>query len=306
MSTPPFVDLPDRARRVRLATSAGPLAGVRLEPEGPSRGTVLLVPGFTGSKEDFIAVLEPLAGLGWTVVSYDQRGQYETPGPQDESAYTLAALSRDLLDVLDDLADDVHVIGHSFGGLVCREAALASGGQGFASLTLLCSGPGPLPQRHHDGLGAMRSALPHVPLDTVWEVKEAADREGGWTPPGAEVHTFLRTRFVSNSPWGLRAKAGILMDTPDRTGELAALARAGLPVAVVYGPDDDAWTTAEQDAVAAELGVAPVVIPGTGHSPAAERPAETAAALDSLLRLLEADDTVGRLGDAGVGSAVTG
>ena len=40
-------------------------------------------------------------------------------------------------------------------------------------------------------------------------------------PPSPEVEAFLRHRFVSNSPWGLRTKAGILLDTPDRTDELA-------------------------------------------------------------------------------------
>jgi pimeloyl-ACP methyl ester carboxylesterase len=285
VSTPPFVDLPERAQRVLLPTGRGPVSGVRIDPTGTSSGTVLFVPGFTGSTEDFIAVLEPMADLGWVVASYDQRGQFRTGGPDDESAYTLSALARDLLDVVGDLGPDpVHVVGHSFGGLVAREAALASGGAAFASLTLLCSGPGPLPQRHHDGLGAMRSALPHVPLETVWEVKDAADREGGWTPPDETVHAFLRHRFLSNNPWGLRAKAGILMDTPDRTDELAALAGSGLAVAVVFGPDDDAWTTSEQEAVAAALGVSPVVIAGTGHSPAAERPGSTAVVLDSVLR----------------------
>jgi pimeloyl-ACP methyl ester carboxylesterase len=280
---PPFVDLPDSARRVTLFTSHGPLAGVVCDAVGPSRGTVVLVPGFTGSKEDFIAVLEPLAARGWTVVSYDQRGQYESDGPDDEASYSLAALARDLLEVVDELAPPVHVVGHSFGGLVAREAALACGGSSFTSLTLLCSGPGPLPGRHHDTLGAMRSALPHVPLSTVYDVKESADREAGWVPTSPEVEAFLRHRFVSNSPWGLRTKAGILLDTPDRTDELAALARDGFPVSVVYGPDDDAWTTQAQDDVAAALGVPAVVVPGTGHSPAAERPDETAAVLDDVL-----------------------
>ncbi len=298
MSTPPFVDLPERARRVALATRRGTVTGVRIDADAPPLGTVLLVPGFTGSKEDFVAVLEPLARRGWTVASYDQRGQFETAGPEDESAYTLARLADDLLDVVRDLGPDpVHVVGHSFGGLVAREATLASGGEGIASPTLLCSGPGPLPQRHHDGLGAMRSALPHVPLDVVWEVKDAADREGGWEPPDAVVHAFLRRRFVSNSPWALRAKAGILMDTADRTDELASLAHAGFPVAVVYGPDDDAWTTQEQDQVAVALGVEPVVVPGTGHSPAAERPEEAAEVLDTVLRQLRA---------AGVGTPAAG
>ena len=292
MSTPPYVDLPPSARRVTLATARGGLAALRVDASDPVAGTVLLVPGWTGSKEDFIAVLEPLAERGWTAVAYDQRGQYESPGPDDEAAYSLARLASDLLDVVADLGDaPVHVVGHSFGGLVAREAVLACGGAGIASLTLLCSGPGPLPTRHHDGLGALHSALPHVPLEIVYDVKEAADREGGWVPPSDEVAAFMRRRFTSNSPYGLRAKTGILLDTPDRTGELAALARDGFPVAVVYGPDDDAWTLAEQDAVAAAVGTAPVVVPGAGHSPAAEDPEGTADVLDTVLRRLAARAT---------------
>ncbi len=285
MSTPPYVDLPASARRVILPTAHGGLAGLRTEPAGDAVGTVLLVPGWTGSKEDFIAVLEPLAALGWSTVAYDQRGQYESPGPDDEAAYSLARLAGDLIEVAAGLGDDpVHVVGHSFGGLVAREAVLTTGGAGFASLTLLCSGPGTLPQRHHDGMGALCSALPAVPLGIVYDVKEAADREGGWVPPSDAVADFMRRRFVSNNAYGLRAKTGILLDTPDRTDELAALARDGFPVAVAYGPGDDAWTLEEQDAVAAAVGTAPVVIPGTGHSPAAERPQLAAETLDSLLR----------------------
>jgi pimeloyl-ACP methyl ester carboxylesterase len=285
VSTPPYVDLPTSARRVTLATTRGPLVGLRVEAVGEPAGTVLLVPGWTGSKEDFIAVLEPLAALGWTTVAYDQRGQYESIGPDDESAYTLARLAEDLLEVIGDLGPGpVHVVGHSFGGLVSREAALAAGGQGLASLTLLCSGPGTLPQRHHDGMGALHSALPHVPLEVVYDVKEAADHEGGWVPPSEAVGAFMRRRFTSNNPYGLRAKTGILLDTPDRTAELAALARDGFPVAVAYGPSDDAWTLEEQDSVAVAVGTTPVVVTGAGHSPAAELPELTASVLDALLR----------------------
>jgi pimeloyl-ACP methyl ester carboxylesterase len=68
----------------------------------------------------------------------------------------------------------------------------------------------------------------------------------------------------------------------DRTEELVALASTGFPVWVVYGADDDAWPTAEQDEVAAALGISPVVIPDSAHSPNAENPDATAAALDEL------------------------
>ena len=268
-----------------LPTPRGALAGLRIDAVGETAGTIVLVPGWTGSKEDFIAVLEPLADHGWNVVALDQRGQYESAGPEDEESYSLAALAADLLAVVDGLGHGpIHLIGHSFGGLVCREAVLASGGAGIASLTLLCSGPGALPGNHRDGLGAMHAALPHVSLETIYDVKEAADLEGGWVPPSTAVADFLRLRFVANSPHGLRAKTGILLDTPDRTDELAALARDGFPVAVVYGPADYAWPLAEQDRVAAAVGTTPVIVPGAGHSPAAEVPEVTAEVLDRLLR----------------------
>ncbi len=285
MSTPPYLDLPTAARRVSLSTSRGALRGLRIDPVGAPHGAIVLVPGWTGSKEDFIAVLEPLAARGWMVLAYDQHGQFESPGPDDESVYSLTALAGDLLEVVTSLdVTPVHVVGHSFGGLVAREAALASGGSAFASLTLMCSGPGTLPQRHHDGMGALHAALPHVPLDTVYDVKEAADRDGGWVPPSAEVAEFMRRRFTATNAYQLRAATGIMLDTPDRTGELAALALDGFPVGVLYGPDDDAWTTAAQDAVATAVGTTPVVIDGAGHSPAVDRPEETAGALDVLLR----------------------
>lgn len=54
------------------------------------------------------------------------RGQYESIGPDDASAYTRAALGADIAAVLEALGPEpVHLVGHSFGGLVCREAVLA-------------------------------------------------------------------------------------------------------------------------------------------------------------------------------------
>ena len=93
----------------------------------------------------------------------------------------------------------------------------------------------------------------------------------------------MRRRFIANNAYALRAKATTLMETPDRTSELASLARAGLSVAVMHGADDDAWPLAEQDLMAKELGTNVVVIPNTAHSPAVEAPASTAAAINLLL-----------------------
>ena len=283
MSTPPAASFPDGAEHLSIATRRGRLAGVRLVPRSESRGTVILVPGFTGSKEDFIAVFEPLADLGWSVVSYDQLGQHQSPGPDDESAYTLDLFAEDLLDVVNEVATGpVHVVGHSFGGLVGRHAALADGGGSFTSLTLFCTGPGPISNTRHDDLNALVAALPHTPLPVIYQVMDAADRAAGWEPPSQQVADMLETRFLANSPHGLRSKASILLSADDRTHELVELANAGLRVWVVYGENDDAWPKAEQDHVAAALGISPVVIPDAAHSPNAENPQATAHAWNAL------------------------
>ena len=47
------------------------------------RRPALLIPGFTGSKEDFLPVLQPLASAGRRVVAIDMRGQYQSPGAHE-------------------------------------------------------------------------------------------------------------------------------------------------------------------------------------------------------------------------------
>jgi pimeloyl-ACP methyl ester carboxylesterase len=68
-----------------FAGGAGPLAALDTGT-GATRGTALLVAGYTGSKEDFAPLLAPLADAGLRAVAIDQRGQYESPGPDDPAA----------------------------------------------------------------------------------------------------------------------------------------------------------------------------------------------------------------------------
>lgn len=124
-----------------------------IEAGSPEKGTALLLPGFTGSKEDFISLHEPLAAAGYRTVAVDGRGQYETPGPtDDETPYAQAELAQDVLAQIDALTGGpahapvdgpqarVHLVGHSFGGQVARAAVLLDPSR-FRSLTLMASGP---------------------------------------------------------------------------------------------------------------------------------------------------------------------
>jgi pimeloyl-ACP methyl ester carboxylesterase len=246
----------------------------------------VLVPGFTGSKEDFITVLGPLAEAGYRVVALDQRGQYQTPGPEDPAAYHSTELAADLLAVVTALGDGpVHLMGHSFGGLVCRAAALADP-VALRSLTLMCSGPAALTGRPAERAALLLQALDVFDLPDLWKAILAVDAEEGNLPPeDPAIAAFLQRRFCHNHVAGLRAVAGELLDAPDQVTELAALT---VPLMVTHGVDDDVWLPDVQAEMAQRLAARHVVIDGAGHSPAVEHPEATAAALVSFWQDVEA------------------
>jgi pimeloyl-ACP methyl ester carboxylesterase len=277
MSTPPFLDLPPGVRADRLTTKRGEFAVLAAGPAERPRGTALLVPGFTGSKEDFIAVLGGIAAAGHPVIAVDQRGQYETPGPDGEEAYGLEEFARDALSMVDAIGDGpVHLVGHSFGGLVARAATLADPAA-VRSLTLLCSGPAAIPGTGADRARLMVDALGGWDLPELWEGMRAFNAAAGAVPPeDPAIVEFLRRRFVSNSPGSLRAIARRLLTEPDQVAELAALP---VPVLVAYGQADDAWPPAVQADMAERLGADRVEIAGAAHSPAVDQPEATVAAL---------------------------
>lgn len=267
--------LPEGAERRTYDVTGGPLVGWAVEPADP-RGTALLVPGFTGSKEDFALVLPALADGGWRAVSLDQRGQHESSGPDSPHAYAVDALATDLLAVVDLLGAPVHLVGHSFGGLVARAAVLQRA-EAFASLVLMGSGPSGLTGPRREAMQHGRTVLESQGLEAVADLMDAVaamDERRGEEPD--ELRAFLRSRLLASSAAGLLAMGDALLGEPDRVAELRA---AGLPVLVLHGEHDDAWSPAVQRAMAEELGARYDVVRRAWHSPAAEQPEATAAAL---------------------------
>ncbi|MGW6919164.1 alpha/beta fold hydrolase [Kitasatospora sp. NPDC054939] len=287
MSTPPFLTLPACARPLRVATARGEFAALRAEPAGAVRGSALLVPGFTGSKEDFIALLEPLSAAGYRVTAVDQRGQNGTGGPDDPAAYAVGALGADVRALTDALAGDgsgpPHLLGHSFGGQVAREAVLAAAGGPlpWRSLTLMSTGPGAIEPGEAARTSLLLDALRSMDLEAIWQVMQQLE-EGSGDParrPSAEVARFLHRRWLANVPQALTTTGGHLIAAPDRVDELAAATAGVLPVLVLSGVRDYAWPVPEQTLMAERLGARRVIVPEAGHSPNAEQPAATAAAL---------------------------
>ncbi len=249
-----------------------------------ARGDVLLVPGFTGSKEDFLAILEPLAAFGWRVAAMDLPGQGGAPALGPRGSHTARTLADSVAAVAQWFAPGrrVHLVGHSMGGLITRELVLSDAAS-LASWTAMSSGPASIPAHGHTALLQLEAALASAPIEVVWAAKESMDRASGWDPPSQEVADFCARRFITNDPAALSDCAEILMTAPDLTDQVAAaLDAAMLPAAVVTGEIDDAWPPDVQQRMAERLGVPWHVLPGLGHNPATEDPQTTAAALNEV------------------------
>jgi pimeloyl-ACP methyl ester carboxylesterase len=287
MSTPRFLTLPPGTRPRRLTTGRGELAGLDTAPAAgtPARRTAVLVPGFTGSKEDFLPILRRLAGAGHRVVALDQRGQYESVGPDDAQAYDIDSLGADVLDVVAALdAGPVHLLGHSFGGLVARAAAICRPAA-LCSLTLLGSGPGPVSGSEAERARLLAEALQVWDLPQIWEAMRAMEEAAGDRVALPEaVDAFLHRRWLANNPTGVLTMVRQLLHTPDRVDALRA---TGVPVLVAYGESDYVWTPAEQAAMARRLGARLKEIPAAAHSPAVEAPDRTADLLLDFWALVE-------------------
>ncbi|SDF41655.1 Lysophospholipase, alpha-beta hydrolase superfamily [Blastococcus aurantiacus] len=257
---------------------AGPLAALDTGP-GPE-GTVLMVAGYTGSKEDFAPLLAPLSASGYRVVAIDQRGQFESPGPDDPSRYSVAELAEDVVAVARVLREEsgapLHLLGHSFGGLVTRAAVLTEP-ELFRSFTLLGSGPAALTGGRAELLDHLAPLLDEGGVELVHRTMEQlamTDPKAQAVP--APTREFYARRFLRNSGPGLRGMADAMTSEPDRVEELKAI---GVPVLVAHGEADDAWMPHVQEDMAKRLGARHEVIEDSIHSPAVENPPKTVAVL---------------------------
>lgn len=270
MSVPPSMSLDPEVSPLRVSTASGDLAALVGEPPSgaPDAAPALLVPGYTGSKEDFLPVLGPLARAGHRAVAIDLRGQYQSTGPDDAAAYTIEAHAKDVAEVLASLGPGAHLVGHSFGGLVTRRAVI--NGARPATHVLVGSGPAALPGRRATTIPLMLQVVAESGVEAMANAvteMERGDPRMAEVPD--EVRRFLHERRLLGSGVALRVMGEEILSVPD---EVAALAAAGVRTLVVYGEADDAWPPELQSEMAARLDAQAVGIAGSVHSPACEQP----------------------------------
>src|SRR4051812_3031315 len=103
----------------------------------------LLVHGYTGSRLDWIDVIDRLAA-DRPVIAYDHRGHGESTNTGDAATYTFAQLTDDLAGFIRQLElRRYDLLGHSMGGMVALRH-MASGPVNVRSLVLMDTSARPL------------------------------------------------------------------------------------------------------------------------------------------------------------------
>lgn len=261
--------LPDGAEKFWVDAPSGRLAVLAMgDPDAPR---VLLVPGVTGSKEDFVLMLPLLAEAGYRVETYDMAGQYESheAGPENlvppRKHYDHELFTNDMLFMLERGSSPVHVLGYSFAGTVAQ-IAFSQRPDLYASLTLLSCPPEP-----GQGFRGVKRLGRFTDLATgrvgaalmIWGVRNNFTH----VPPGRLA--FVRARFALTRRQSVADIISLMKRSPDIRPQLA---KSDIPKLVAVG-EHDLWPLSLHAALAEAID-GRMAVYRTGHSPCETAPHE--------------------------------
>jgi pimeloyl-ACP methyl ester carboxylesterase len=274
---------------------AGPGALLAWDAFGPPTASgvtsLVLVHGFSGSAFDFAGVVPDLS-IERPVLVLDQRGHGGSSKLGGaEGAYSIEILRDDLVAWLEAVAggEPVHLLGHSMGGRVVMEVAVARPDL-VRSLVLMDTSAGGFraPDEATEQMVAAFLATfdPSVGLPDLTATRGPEDEliETALSPAWREARDAQWHRF---DPYALAALGQELRRLASRPlyAELGALS---CPATVIVG-ERDLPLVAEAPLIAAAIpGAELAVIPGAYHSPQLTHPAEWLAVVEGHLARAEA------------------
>lgn len=265
--------------------AVGPVDLVVLEA-GTGGRPLLLVHGFTGAKEDFRDVVDPLAAEGYWVVAPDLRGHGSSTQLPDEADYLLERFVDDVEGLVPALGwEQADVLGHSMGGMVVQVLALRRP-ELVSRLVLMDTGPGQVEGMDQEIMQLGVDLCRAEGLEAVLAVQQmgepaldsAAHRRMLEEDPTLEA--WETSKFLSCSPAMWASVVTQLMSVEDRLDALRGLA---VPTLVIVGDQDTSFLAASEALAGAIAGARLVVVPDVGHSPQLENPTAWYDAVSSFL-----------------------
>jgi pimeloyl-ACP methyl ester carboxylesterase len=262
-----------RTRRIAL-----PDVELEIAEAAPASGggrPLLLVHGFTGTKEDFTDYLDLLAALGWHAVAPDLRGHGASAHPEGQESYSLALFAADLVALSEALGwRSFSLLGHSMGGMVAQVVALEVP-ERLAGLILMDTSHG-----NPDGIDpAMvalgRSVVADGGISVLVELQRELDDPLSSpayerlcaTRAGYRAWTEAKTLAASSDMW--MAMTEEMLDQKDR---LDALGSLSTPTLVIVGEQDAGFIEHSRRMAEAIPKARLAVIAHAGHSPQFEAP----------------------------------
>lgn len=257
--------LPEGSVRSTFPAPSGNLAFVSMGEAEAMR--VVLIPGVTGSKEDFTLMFPGLAEAGYLVQSFDIAGQYESAnaGPErlGNRRYDYELFVADFIAVLEAGRRPAHVLGYSFAGVVAQ-IALHQRPDLFASLSLLSCPPQPGQAFRGVKRIGWLSTLSGGRLGAalmIWGIRLNV------VPVWPGRLRFVKHRLAFTRRSSVRDVIRLMKRTPDLR---AMLAESDIPKLVAVGTHD-LWPLALHEEFARTIG-AEFKVYTTGHSPCETTP----------------------------------
>jgi pimeloyl-ACP methyl ester carboxylesterase len=212
--------------------------------EGPP---VLLVHGFASNHAVnwvFTGWTAALAEAGFTVIAFDNRGHGQSQKLYTPEAYSIAAMAKDSVNLLDHLGiPRASVMGYSMGGRIAAWLALNA------------------PER------VEKAVLGGLAENLIAGVADAPAIADGLEAPSIETVTSPVARsfrkFAQSTKSDFKALAAC-MRAPRQTMTEAELGRISVPLLVVAGEKDDVSGPIER-VLAAIPGAKGVLLPGRNH-----------------------------------------
>lgn len=248
-----------REKTVRLRTGVE----LRYLEQGRASGEPLIfLHGYTDSHHSF-DLSQPLLPRGYRAFTLDQRGHGDSQRP--ECCYTQQDFAADVVAFMDALGiPRATLVGHSMGSFIAQQVALDFPDRVHA-LVLIGSAP-------TGGNEAVRGLDETVrtledPIDSAF-VREFQAGTVSMPVPASYLDTLVSESLKVPARVWKAALAGLIAE--DHTARLGSISA---PTLVVGGEKDAIFSTAEQQALAAAIpGARLVLYPQAGHAPHAEEP----------------------------------